>query len=41
MSATKVRNMIMNKDEEALKRFVPEAVFEKRDILKQFIGAYQ
>jgi hypothetical protein len=33
--------MIMNKDEEALKRFVPEAVFEKKDILKQFIGAYQ
>ena len=41
MSATKVRNMIMNKDEEALKKFVPESVFEKRDILKQFIGAYQ
>ena len=41
MSATKVRNMIMNKDEEALKKFVHESVFEKRDILKQFIGAYQ
>ena len=41
ISATKVRNMIMNKDEEALKRFVPDSVFERRDILRQFIGAYQ
>ena len=40
ISATKVRNMIMNKDDEALKRFVPDSVFEKRDILRQFIGAY-
>jgi hypothetical protein len=40
ISATSVRHMIMNKDDEALKRFVPDSVFEKRDILRQFIGAY-
>ena len=41
ISATQVRILIMNNDEEALKHFVPESVFEKRDILRQFIGAYQ
>ena len=41
ISATSVRRMIMGKDDEALKRFVPDSVFEKRDILRQFIGAYQ
>jgi cytidyltransferase-like protein len=40
ISATSVRRMIMGKDDEALKRFVPDSVFEKRDILRQFIGAY-
>lgn len=40
ISATSVRRMIVAKDDEALKRFVPDSVFEKRDILRQFIGAY-
>ena len=40
ISATSVRRMIVGKDDEALKRFVPDSVFEKRDILRQFIGAY-
>lgn len=40
ISATKVRHMIMNKDDEALKNFVPNSVFEKREILRLFISAY-
>ena len=41
ISATQVRILIMNGDEEALKHCVPTSVFEKREILRQFIAAYQ
>ena len=41
ISATKVRHMIMNGDDESLRRCVPDSVFGRKDILKQFIGAYQ
>ncbi len=40
ISATKVRHMIMNNDEEALKRFIPTGVMKRKDILRQFIAAY-
>lgn len=40
ISATQVRTLIMNNDEEALKHCVPESVMKRRDILKQFIGAF-
>lgn len=40
ISATKVRHMIMNKDEEALKRCIPTGVMKRKDILRQFIAAY-
>jgi len=40
ISATKVRHMIMNNDEEALKRCIPTGVMKRKDILRQFIAAY-
>jgi cytidyltransferase-like protein len=40
ISATKVRCMIMNNDEEALKRCIPTGVMKRKDILRQFIAAY-
>ena len=40
ISATKVRKMIVDADEENLVKFVPSSVFERREILRQFIMAY-
>ena len=40
ISATKVRQLICERDDETLRKFVPSSVFEKRDILRQFIQAY-
>ena len=40
ISATKVRQMICNRDENSLAKFVPKSVFDKIEILRQFIQAY-
>jgi cytidyltransferase-like protein len=40
ISATKVRKMIVDMNEGELEKFVPKGVFERREILRQFIMAY-
>jgi citrate lyase synthetase len=40
ISATRVRRVIVNEDYESLKRYVPTIVFEKKELLRQFITAY-
>lgn len=40
LSATKVRSMIVNGFDDELKGAVPTCVYDKRAILRQFIGAY-
>lgn len=41
ISATAVRRMINESKYESLKESVPKSVFDRREILRQFIGAYQ
>ena len=40
VSATKVREKIIENDEDWLSTYVPKSVFDKRSILRQFIIAY-
>ena len=40
VSATKVREKIIENDEDWLSTYVPKSVFDKRSILRQFILAY-
>lgn len=37
ISATKIRNMIMNNEDDKLKELVPDCVFEKRETIKKHI----
>ena len=41
LSATKVRSMIVNGFDDELKNAVPTCVYDKREVLRQFIGAYE